>query len=94
MSWEMFRCDIDCDVEPQHCINENLYMTMTDALVSGGFLAAGLCRAPGERFARGTRGPVTVFFFGSGPVARSSVRPTAQGYNGARAWCQAFLVVS
>lgn len=41
MSWEMFRCNIDCDVEPHSCIDENLYMTMTDALVRGGFLAAG-----------------------------------------------------
>lgn len=41
MSWEMFRCDIDCDKEPTHCINANLYETMTDALVHNGFFAAG-----------------------------------------------------
>ncbi len=35
MSWEMFRCDIDCNVEPEHCINADLYKSMTDALVSG-----------------------------------------------------------
>lgn len=41
MSWEMFRCDIDCSSNPNNCINENLYKSMTDALVSGGFLDAG-----------------------------------------------------
>lgn len=41
MSWEIFRCDIDCNVEPEHCINADLYKTMTDALVAGGFLDAG-----------------------------------------------------
>ena len=42
MSWEQFRCDCDCAVEPEHCIDAKLYESMTDALVSGGFLAAGL----------------------------------------------------
>jgi hypothetical protein len=41
MSWEIFRCDIDCADDPNMCINEDLYKTMTDALVSGGFLAQG-----------------------------------------------------
>eukprot|EP00049_Salpingoeca_infusionum_P009161 m.151732 g.151732 ORF g.151732 m.151732 type:complete len:127 (+) comp14257_c0_seq3:116-496(+) len=41
MSWELFRCDIDCDVEPTHCVNAALYESMADALVSGQFLKAG-----------------------------------------------------
>jgi len=41
MSWELFRCDTDCAAHPDHCISEKLYMGQTDALVSGGFVAAG-----------------------------------------------------
>jgi len=41
MSWEVFRCEIDCTTNPNTCINEALYQQQTDALVSGGYLAAG-----------------------------------------------------
>lgn len=41
MSWEIFRCDVDCDDNPTSCINEALYKAQTDALVAGGYLAAG-----------------------------------------------------
>lgn len=41
MSWEIFRCDIDCQAHPDACINEQLYKAQTDALVAGGYLAAG-----------------------------------------------------
>eukprot|EP01064_Diplonema_japonicum_P028952 TRINITY_DN4567_c0_g2_i2.p1 TRINITY_DN4567_c0_g2~~TRINITY_DN4567_c0_g2_i2.p1 ORF type:complete len:396 (+),score=73.27 TRINITY_DN4567_c0_g2_i2:336-1523(+) len=41
MSWEIFRCQIDCVNHNDSCINEYLYKTMTDELVSGGYLAAG-----------------------------------------------------
>lgn len=41
MSWEMFRCDVDCVEEPTACINEQLYESMADALSIGGFAAAG-----------------------------------------------------
>eukprot|EP01064_Diplonema_japonicum_P030727 TRINITY_DN529_c0_g5_i1.p1 TRINITY_DN529_c0_g5~~TRINITY_DN529_c0_g5_i1.p1 ORF type:complete len:412 (+),score=113.06 TRINITY_DN529_c0_g5_i1:50-1237(+) len=41
MSWEVFRCETDCVNHNGSCINENLYKTMTDELVTGGYLAAG-----------------------------------------------------
>eukprot|EP01003_Olkasia_polycarbonata_P003061 NODE_162_length_1323_cov_114.195447_g129_i0.p1 GENE.NODE_162_length_1323_cov_114.195447_g129_i0~~NODE_162_length_1323_cov_114.195447_g129_i0.p1 ORF type:complete len:406 (+),score=114.91 NODE_162_length_1323_cov_114.195447_g129_i0:29-1219(+) len=41
MSWEIFRCQIDCANHPDACINEKLYKTMTDHIVSDGYLAAG-----------------------------------------------------
>ena len=41
MSWELFRCKIDCDVEPDFCISEKLYKAQTDALAAGGYIAAG-----------------------------------------------------
>jgi hypothetical protein len=44
MSWEIFRCDTNCQPGPastSKCIDHRLYESMTDALVSGGFLAAG-----------------------------------------------------
>merc|ERR1719353_2104404 len=45
MSWELFRCDIDCGDNPDplttHCISEALYKGQTDALASGGFIDAG-----------------------------------------------------
>jgi hypothetical protein len=41
MSWEVFRCDINCTLDPARCIREQLYTQMTDALADGGFLAAG-----------------------------------------------------
>merc|ERR1719272_1079811 len=41
MSWEVFRCDVHCTSGPSQCIDHRLYEEMTDALVDGGFLAAG-----------------------------------------------------
>lgn len=41
MSWEVFRCDTNCTLDPTRCIREQLYTQMTDALVSGGFHQAG-----------------------------------------------------
>ncbi|KAJ8611949.1 hypothetical protein CTAYLR_004387 [Chrysophaeum taylorii] len=41
MSWEVFRCNIDCSEDPSNCIGEVLYMEMGDALVQGGYLDAG-----------------------------------------------------
>jgi len=41
MSWEIFRCNTDCDSDPENCISENLYKAQADAMVSGGFAAAG-----------------------------------------------------
>eukprot|EP00930_Biecheleria_cincta_P095308 TRINITY_DN87286_c0_g1_i1.p1 TRINITY_DN87286_c0_g1~~TRINITY_DN87286_c0_g1_i1.p1 ORF type:complete len:503 (-),score=63.71 TRINITY_DN87286_c0_g1_i1:211-1719(-) len=41
MSWQVFRCEVDCEAHPQGCINEQLYMQMADAAISHGYLAAG-----------------------------------------------------
>lgn len=41
MSWERFRCTIDCAKHPNACINEDLYKTMADHLANDGYLAAG-----------------------------------------------------
>merc|ERR1719305_200350 len=41
MSWEVFRCQVNCTSHPDSCINENLYQAMTDHLVQDGYLAAG-----------------------------------------------------
>lgn len=41
MSWERFRCATNCNKDPDHCINEKLYMTMADHLAKDGYLAAG-----------------------------------------------------
>jgi|EP01047_Picozoa_sp_COSAG01_P008235 hypothetical protein len=38
---EIFRCRVDCDMEPNDCIAEKLYKSQADAMVSQGFLAAG-----------------------------------------------------
>ena len=41
MSWEIFRCEVDCVKHNESCINEYLYKVQTDRLVSDGYLAAG-----------------------------------------------------
>jgi Alpha galactosidase A/Alpha galactosidase C-terminal beta sandwich domain len=41
MSWERFRCQIDCHAEPLHCVSDTLYRTMAEALVTKGYAAAG-----------------------------------------------------
>ena len=41
MSWEMFRCEVDCKSHPKGCIDENLFKSMADAMVEKGYLAAG-----------------------------------------------------
>jgi len=41
MSWEIFRCRIDCSAEPDDCISEKLYKEQADALVAQGFLKVG-----------------------------------------------------
>ena len=38
---QIFRCDVDCATNPTSCINHILYQQQTDAIVKGGFLAAG-----------------------------------------------------
>lgn len=41
LSWERFRCNTDCTNDPDNCISENLYKTMADLLVTGGYKEAG-----------------------------------------------------
>ena len=41
MSWQYFRCVTDCTAFPDRCISEALYEAQADALVSGGYAAAG-----------------------------------------------------
>lgn len=44
MSWERFMCEIDCQNHPHECINEELYTSMADAMVTGGYVKAGYNR--------------------------------------------------
>lgn len=37
LSWERYRCNIDCENDPDNCISENLYMRIADLLVKGGY---------------------------------------------------------
>eukprot|EP01121_Diplochlamys_sp_Union-15-3_P002071 TRINITY_DN1179_c0_g1_i1.p1 TRINITY_DN1179_c0_g1~~TRINITY_DN1179_c0_g1_i1.p1 ORF type:complete len:405 (+),score=55.48 TRINITY_DN1179_c0_g1_i1:37-1251(+) len=41
LDWERFRCEIDCNEDPQNCIGEVLFTTMADAMVKYGFRDAG-----------------------------------------------------
>ena len=41
LSWERFRCNTDCDNDPEFCIGENLFKQMADMMVLGGYRDAG-----------------------------------------------------
>jgi len=41
MSWERFRCNIDCETYPEDCISERLFREMADMLVKEGYSDAG-----------------------------------------------------
>jgi hypothetical protein len=41
MSWEIFRCEVDCGANPTSCINEQLYKDHADRLAADGFVTAG-----------------------------------------------------
>lgn len=41
MSWEVFRCNTDCKKNAEMCVGEINYKQQADALVNGGFRAAG-----------------------------------------------------
>ncbi|XP_039294947.1 alpha-N-acetylgalactosaminidase isoform X2 [Nilaparvata lugens] len=41
MSWERYRCNIDCETYPDECISENLFRRAADLLVSEGFKNVG-----------------------------------------------------
>jgi len=41
MSWEVFRCEVDCGPHPDSCIDHSLYVQMADRIVDDGYLEAG-----------------------------------------------------
>ncbi|ESO93810.1 hypothetical protein LOTGIDRAFT_209340 [Lottia gigantea] len=41
LSWERFRCNIDCTNDPDNCISEKLYMSMADRLAEDGYRDVG-----------------------------------------------------
>jgi alpha-N-acetylgalactosaminidase len=41
LSWERYRCDIDCTNDPTSCISESLYKSMADHLSADGYLSVG-----------------------------------------------------
>lgn len=41
LHWERFRCNTDCENDPENCIGEKLYMTMADIIVAEGYKDAG-----------------------------------------------------
>jgi len=41
LAWQRFRCNIDCDNDPNNCVREELFMEMADLIVSEGYLDAG-----------------------------------------------------
>ncbi|XP_037071760.1 alpha-galactosidase A-like, partial [Pollicipes pollicipes] len=41
LTWERFRCNIDCENEPDSCISEQLMRDMADRMQQDGFLDAG-----------------------------------------------------
>ncbi|XP_013788248.1 alpha-N-acetylgalactosaminidase-like [Limulus polyphemus] len=41
LSWERFRCNVDCKKYPKDCISEELFIEMADRIVSDGFKDAG-----------------------------------------------------
>ncbi|KAK7097148.1 alpha-N-acetylgalactosaminidase-like [Littorina saxatilis] len=41
LSWQRYRCNIDCKNQPDECISENLYKAQADRLVADGYRDAG-----------------------------------------------------
>lgn len=41
LSWERFRCNIDCVNDPENCISEHLFKVQAEEMVKKGFLEAG-----------------------------------------------------
>ncbi|XP_054721915.1 alpha-N-acetylgalactosaminidase-like [Uloborus diversus] len=41
LSWERFKCNINCRHDPHNCISENLFMEMANRLVEDGYRDAG-----------------------------------------------------
>ena len=75
MSWEVFRCRTDCTGSNEgFCVDETTYKAQADALVSGGFRAAGCARSLASHPAAATTRPRTLpalSFYASGAHALS-----------------------
>ena len=41
MSWQRFKCSVDCRKHPNHCVSEDLVKRTVTAMVEGGFVEAG-----------------------------------------------------
>lgn len=41
MAWERFRCNVDCESDPNDCISEKLFMEMADRIVTDGYKKLG-----------------------------------------------------
>ncbi|XP_011329403.1 alpha-N-acetylgalactosaminidase isoform X3 [Ooceraea biroi] len=41
LAWERFRCNTDCKNDPDNCISDRLFRTMTDIVVAEGYAAVG-----------------------------------------------------
>jgi alpha-N-acetylgalactosaminidase len=41
MAWIRFRCNINCELDPDNCVSERLIKSIADEMVSGGWKDAG-----------------------------------------------------
>ncbi|XP_078388251.1 alpha-N-acetylgalactosaminidase-like [Cetorhinus maximus] len=41
LAWERFRCNVDCETDPENCISERLFMDMADRLAEDGWKELG-----------------------------------------------------
>jgi hypothetical protein len=69
LHWERFRCNVDCQNDPENCISEKLFMKMADLVASEGYKDAGYeyitmddCWLAKDRDARGRLQPDPVRF--------------------------------
>ena len=44
ISWQRFRCNVDCVHDPDNCISERLFKSIANAMVSEGYRDAGYVR--------------------------------------------------
>jgi hypothetical protein len=41
LNWGVFRCNVDCDKDPETCVSERNLKGQIDAMVKGGYVKAG-----------------------------------------------------
>ncbi|CAL4197572.1 unnamed protein product, partial [Meganyctiphanes norvegica] len=41
LAWERFRCNLDCENDPDNCIHENLFVQHADLMASEGYSEVG-----------------------------------------------------